>query len=689
MKSVKIFLFAFTAVLMLSCQTDELEPVKNPRFSVAFIQEIDASGAQFAANVYDFGNEEILEYGFVYAESVQPRIENAERVSTSGKPGQFFEIKASYSMQFGNKYYVAAYMKTASGYVYSATVEFESKGSEGFVFQRMEIPNPLYFNDTITVFGQNLSRIPKNYDVSVEGAPARVVEVNEGNFRFLLPEEFNFDDRIIYEQTLRFYFRVAGKDLEVSSPFYFRNPTFESTPIQHVNFDQEVYIEGDFLEGQDLRVYYKEEGYEYNLPVSFRSKNKFGFKPAARFLSQKPKIEVWIRGGRYELSETFSLNPSDFEQGQEFSIFGGDGITAKTVNKNIYNPYYNSLVSDVEGSYVQVYETGLDNPNEIFFSIGSDYNVVSRSNKVYFDNFGKKSTNYVTVSLLNPYLPVLRTPENFQSIAYMQGRGVSDGEKGYFFREKQVYRFDPNLQKLDVVAENTNNQVFNLANVFAMKAPNGKIYTGADNIIPPGGSLDFFEFDPATAKLAKLPNIPTKHAQPRAVYTTDQYLYYEGGFYMVEGFGYTESTERWRYSFAGKVWEKMADAITEESYIRRHVPFRYQGKLYLIGQEDGTFGNILFVFDEQSEQWSKVATLQPNYAVSTNEVFVIGDEAYMGYGNGLWKLDLKTFEETQFSFIDGSNLNFGLAPLVSVGMNNKFYFFNRYYNIVEFDPEFF
>lgn len=689
MKIIKIFLFVLVTVLMASCQTDELEPVRNPRFSVAFIQEIDATGAQFAANVYDFGNEEILEYGFVYAESIEPRINNAERVSTSGKPGQFFEIKASHSMQMGNKYYVAAYMKTTSGYVYSATVEFESKGSEGFVFQRIEIPNSLYFGDTITVYGQNLSRIFSNYEVSVEGNVARVVQVNEGNFKFLLPAEIYFDDRIIYENTFRFFFNIAGKYLDVTSPFNFRKPIFEATPIQHVNYDETIYIEGDFLESQHVRVYYKEDGYEYNLPISLNSKNKIGFKPAARFLSQRPKIEVWIRGERYELSEIFSLNPSDFEPGQAFSIFAGNGITAKTINKNIHSPYYNSLIGDVQGSYVQVYETGLDLPDEIFFSMGNDYNVVSRSNKVYFDNFGKKSTNYVTVSLLNPYLPVFRTPESFQSIAYMQGRGVSDGDKGYFFREKQVYRFDPNQSTLQVVANTTNNQVFNLANVFAMKAPNGKIYTGADNIIPPGGSIDFFEFDPATSKLTKLPNIPTKFVLPRAVYTTDQYLYYEGGFYMVEGFGYTESTERWRYSFAGKVWEKMTDAITEESYIRRHVPFRYQGKLYLIGQEDGTFGNILFVFDEQTEQWSKVTTLQANSAVTTNEVFVIGDEAYMGCGNGLWKLDLKTFEETQFSFIDGSTLNFGLAPLVSVGLNNKFYFFNRYSNFVEFDPEFF
>lgn len=689
MKTIKIFLFVLVTVLMASCQTDELEPIRNPRFSVAFIQELDASGAQFAANVYDFGNEEILEYGFVYAESIQPRINNAERVSTSGKPDQFFEIKASHSMQMGNKYYVAAYMKTTSGYVYSATVEFKSMGSEGFVYQRMEIPNPLYFGDTVTVYGQNLSRIPNNYEVSVEGHPARIVQVNEGNFRFLLPAEISFDDRIIYENTLRFYFRIAGKDLMVSSPFYFKKPIFEATPIQHVNYDEAIYIEGDFLESQHVRVYYKEEGYVYDLPVSLNSKNKIGFKPAARFLSQRPKIEVWIRGEKYELSDIFSLNLSDFEPGQSFSIFAGDGITAKTINKNIHNPYFNSLIGDVQGAYVQVYETGLESQNEIFFSIGSEYNVVGRSNKVYFDNYGNRSTNYVTVSLLNPYLPVFRTPDSFQSIAYMQGRGVSDGDKGYFFREKQVYRFDPNLMTLQVVANTTNNQVFNLANVFAMKAPNGKIYTGADNIIPPGGSIDFFEFDPATAKLTKLPNIPTNFSQPRAVYTTDHYLYYDGGFLLTEGVGYSESTERWRYSFAGKVWEKMVDTIVEESYIRRHVPFRYQSKLYQIGQEDGTFGNILFVFDEQTEQWSKVTTLQANSAVTTNEVFVIGDEAYMGYGNGLWKLDLKTFEETQFSFIDGYNLNSGLAPLVSVGLNNKFYIFNRYYSILEFDPEFF
>uniref|UniRef100_UPI0025BDD3EC hypothetical protein n=1 Tax=Cecembia sp. TaxID=1898110 RepID=UPI0025BDD3EC len=334
-------------IVLFACDAETLEPRKNPRFSIAFIQNLDASGAQFSANIFEFGNEEILEYGFVYGKSTLPRIDNAEIVRREGKPSAQFEIKATHSMAFGERYHVAAFMRTASGYVYSAPVEFESKGSEGFIFQRIEIPDLLYFRDTITVFASNLSRSIANYSVSVESERATVVELGENYFKFLLPDGISFDERIVTDKTFLFYFLIADKFLQVEAPFNFRKPEFRIIPDQKINFNQPAFIEGDFMESAGFfEVYYVDNQQRMaQLNGNFNSKIRLGFNPSTVFFQNKPRIEVVIRGESYFIDNSFELNPTEFVHGQEFSVTASDFIVAKVTNKNIHNLGFNSIIT--------------------------------------------------------------------------------------------------------------------------------------------------------------------------------------------------------------------------------------------------------------------------------------------------------------------------------------------------------
>src|SRR5690554_2033843 len=104
-------LFLLLAFLSLNaCEEAELNPRTNPRFSVAFVQEIDNTGAEFAANVYDFGSEAIDEYGFLYSTEAEPRFGNSEVVKAAGKPEKSFSLKATHSMVAGETYHVVAYL---------------------------------------------------------------------------------------------------------------------------------------------------------------------------------------------------------------------------------------------------------------------------------------------------------------------------------------------------------------------------------------------------------------------------------------------------------------------------------------------------------------------------------------------------------------------------------------------------
>ena len=84
---------------LISCHTEEPVPLSHPRFSVAFVQDIDANRVQFAANVFDYGSEEILEFGFAFGREPNPRKGSSEFVRQSGKPDAFFSLDAAHGME--------------------------------------------------------------------------------------------------------------------------------------------------------------------------------------------------------------------------------------------------------------------------------------------------------------------------------------------------------------------------------------------------------------------------------------------------------------------------------------------------------------------------------------------------------------------------------------------------------------
>ncbi|EMS35206.1 hypothetical protein C943_02281 [Mariniradius saccharolyticus AK6] len=120
-KYTSIILF----VLFLSaCAEVELAPRKNPRLSAATVQKIDPVSVRFAAKVYDYGTQEVVEYGFVYNDKPTPRVGDGITISRAGKPDDFFELETAHTMVPGRKYLLVAFMRTTNGITYSGIVEF-------------------------------------------------------------------------------------------------------------------------------------------------------------------------------------------------------------------------------------------------------------------------------------------------------------------------------------------------------------------------------------------------------------------------------------------------------------------------------------------------------------------------------------------------------------------------------------
>ncbi|EPR69567.1 hypothetical protein [Cyclobacterium qasimii] len=127
MKRQFIFIGLLLVISLLSaCEQEELSPRTNPRFSATSIQSIDETGVEFISKIYDFGSEEIIEYGFLYSLNDYPIIENSEVISKVGKPENQFSMKVENSLAKGQNYYVVAFIQTSTERVYSEPIGFVS-----------------------------------------------------------------------------------------------------------------------------------------------------------------------------------------------------------------------------------------------------------------------------------------------------------------------------------------------------------------------------------------------------------------------------------------------------------------------------------------------------------------------------------------------------------------------------------
>src|SRR5690606_3760609 len=127
--------------------------------------------------------------GFLYSTEAVPRFDNSEVVKGSGKPDRSFSLKATHSMVSGNTYFVVAYLKTTNDVVFSQPYEFKSLGSAGFVFEKFEHKEQIYFGDTIKVLASNLSQTASLYSVHFDRLPVAIGEITDDYFTFIIPSQ--------------------------------------------------------------------------------------------------------------------------------------------------------------------------------------------------------------------------------------------------------------------------------------------------------------------------------------------------------------------------------------------------------------------------------------------------------------------------------------------------------------------
>jgi hypothetical protein len=153
-----IILMTVIAVFLpfLSGCEDEPVPRDYPRVRTLPVTNITQEGAVFTAEVYEPGNVEITEHGFVWALS-KPDVNSDNRVylGTFTGTGQFSaEVRTTF--QEGITYNITAFIRAGEYTVYGETMKFKSLGSLGPEITGFS-PERVLCGDTVLIRGKNFS----------------------------------------------------------------------------------------------------------------------------------------------------------------------------------------------------------------------------------------------------------------------------------------------------------------------------------------------------------------------------------------------------------------------------------------------------------------------------------------------------------------------------------------------------
>lgn len=118
-------------ILFSACDSTEFPaPRPFPLVETLEVSEISENGATFSMKLLDFGEEEILDYGFVWGIDFLPSIEKNDTVHINSMQAQQHSVSIDNGLVDNIIYRVRSYIRGATKITYGNVVEFTSMGSK-------------------------------------------------------------------------------------------------------------------------------------------------------------------------------------------------------------------------------------------------------------------------------------------------------------------------------------------------------------------------------------------------------------------------------------------------------------------------------------------------------------------------------------------------------------------------------
>jgi len=162
-----------------------------PLIQTGEVTDIDSTGAVFHGKIINLGEEEIIDYGFVWNKTNEPKIENSY-IKSLGKiiTDGLYNTEINSAFIEGTKYYVRAYIKNKSSVVYGREVSFISLGSKAPSIISYT-PNPATWGDTIKIIGENFSNKNEENKIKFSNFSSNPIRSSDIEIITTVPYELN------------------------------------------------------------------------------------------------------------------------------------------------------------------------------------------------------------------------------------------------------------------------------------------------------------------------------------------------------------------------------------------------------------------------------------------------------------------------------------------------------------------
>jgi IPT/TIG domain len=174
--SIKLthIVFLLLIITSLSCKKDAVPETDYPFVILTEINDINKDGAAFHGNISNYGNQEIVDYGFIWEESpTKPTLNNIIKSFGHKTKAGKFSCRVNYDLEKDITYCVRAYVKTDKIVVYSNILLFKSKGCLPPVIT-------MFYPDSgsclITIIGKNFSSKLANNKINIGTVQANAVK---------------------------------------------------------------------------------------------------------------------------------------------------------------------------------------------------------------------------------------------------------------------------------------------------------------------------------------------------------------------------------------------------------------------------------------------------------------------------------------------------------------------------------
>jgi hypothetical protein len=171
------YILIFTIIVLYSCKKDaQLRQTDFPYVLLTGIDSISSDGATVKANIINLGNQKIIDYGFVWTDSIiKPTLNSIIKSFRNNALTGEYLYRICSDLEMDKTFNVRAYIRTNKVIVYSNNCSFISKGCLPPVINNF-YPDSGSAGHIITITGKNYSLKDSNNHVYFGTTKANVIK---------------------------------------------------------------------------------------------------------------------------------------------------------------------------------------------------------------------------------------------------------------------------------------------------------------------------------------------------------------------------------------------------------------------------------------------------------------------------------------------------------------------------------